>query len=325
MTEIAVAEKKDELVKIIKAADMDIEVQRLVKQAIAIKTVMATLMIPKVHYGVIEGTDKPTLFQPGADMLCSLFRLKPKYIVKETLVEKYIRYRTRCRLIHIPTREEWGEGMGAANSREKKYLNQSAGKLCPACAKPAIMVSKYNGGGWYCNPKRQGCGANFPENDKRLKEQAVVEVNADAVYDLDNTLLKMANKRAKVAAVLTATAASDVFDQDLEDLEDKAQGLAEDVATKAAESNGGAAKPNGNGGNGQSASNGNGAKRASPVQIRGLMEILQDRGVPFEKRLAWMNAQLASKGKKPIEQFNDLAAEDADKLTMAAKNGEGLE
>lgn len=42
-----------------------------------------------------------------------------------------------------------------------------------------------------------------------------------------NTVLKMAKKRALVDAVLTATAASDIFDQDLEDLEERAERVAE--------------------------------------------------------------------------------------------------
>ena len=38
-------------------------------------------------------------------------------------------------------------------------------------------------------------------------------------YEVDNTLLKMACKRAHVAAVLNGTAASDIFTQDVEDVE----------------------------------------------------------------------------------------------------------
>jgi hypothetical protein len=38
--------------------------------------------------------------------------------------------------------------------------------------------------------------------------------------DLANTILKMANKRAKMAMVLNVTAASDCFAQDLEDMDD---------------------------------------------------------------------------------------------------------
>ncbi|MGA1847246.1 hypothetical protein [Deferribacter abyssi] len=37
-------------------------------------------------------------------------------------------------------------------------------------------------------------------------------------YDIDNTILKMASKRALIAAVLNGTAASDIFTQDVEDL-----------------------------------------------------------------------------------------------------------
>ena len=42
---------------------------------------------------------------------------------------------------------------------------------------------------------------------------------SENVYELDNTILKMACKRALVAAVLNGTAASDIFTQDVEEME----------------------------------------------------------------------------------------------------------
>ena len=44
----------------------------------------------------------------------------------------------------------------------------------------------------------------------------------DNPWEYDNTLLKMAQKRALVAAVLNSTAASDIFTQDVEDLPSRA-------------------------------------------------------------------------------------------------------
>jgi hypothetical protein len=72
-----------------------------------------------------------------------------------------------------------------------------------------------------------------PEDRKRIAwkkyqnntyQQKQVRTNP---ADVANTILKMAKKRAQIDMTLTATAASDVFDQDLEDLP---EGVAEGVA-----------------------------------------------------------------------------------------------
>lgn len=204
----------------------DISVSRVLAQATAVQQLMQNMMKPDVHYGVIPGTQgkdgkapKNTLLQPGADLLCMLFRMRPKYsIISKTETEGRIAFTVRCRLVHITAGWDLGEGVGSANSRESRYLNQATAKLCPECQKPAIIAGKEEyGGGWLCYRKKDGCGAKFGIDDERIVGQSGV-VNNDKVWDLHNTILKIANKRAKVAAVLTATAASDIFTQDLEDL-----------------------------------------------------------------------------------------------------------
>jgi len=56
-------------------------------------------------------------------------------------------------------------------------------------------------------------------NSKEKKYRKQLEKSGETPHDLDNTFLKMACKRALVAAVLNATAASDIFTQDIEDLQ----------------------------------------------------------------------------------------------------------
>jgi hypothetical protein len=150
-----------------------------------------------------------------------MFRLRPEYeVVKLVEEEKWISVLIRCRLYNIATGEAWGEGLGSANTREKRYLNQASAKACPRCQKPAIIKGKEEyGGGWLCFEKKGGCKAKFKDGDKSIESQTG-EVQSDAVWDLHNTITKMACKRAKVGAVLTATGASDCFTQDLEDLID---------------------------------------------------------------------------------------------------------
>jgi len=200
------------------AYDEEFAVSRLVAQKTAIQKAMASVMKADEHYGKIPGTDKdkPTLLQPGADTLCFLFHLRTEF-EEMTAIERddFVFFKIRCRLFHKRTGEEWGSGIGSANSREKKYQAQTSAKSCPSCKKPSIFKSKE--GGWFCWKKKGGCGLNFKDGDKSIEEQAA-EVQPMAVWDLHNTILKMALKRAKVSAVLSSTAASDIFTQDLDDL-----------------------------------------------------------------------------------------------------------
>lgn len=62
-----------------------------------------------------------------------------------------------------------------------------------------------------------GCCSSM-ESKYRWRKQGGQKVENDAIEDLRNTVMKMAAKRALVAATLNATAASDIFTQDTEDL-----------------------------------------------------------------------------------------------------------
>lgn len=200
-------------------------VQRVLEQAINIQRCMQLTMVENVHYGVIPGTKQPSLYQPGADKIMLTFWLRPTFeVTQRIVVEGMIMYEVRCRVLHRTTGLEWGEGVGAANSREARYQNQALARVCPKCGRAAIIKGKAEyGGGYVCYRKKDGCGAQFKDDDEAIEKQAGV-VSADKVWDLQNTLYKMACKRAKVHAVINATAASDCFSQDLEDLE---EGLAE--------------------------------------------------------------------------------------------------
>jgi hypothetical protein len=204
------------------AVEDEFPIQRLVAQKASIQRAMTAVMKPDEHYGIIPGTgkNKPSLFQPGADTLCFLFRLRadyePVHVVEQ---ETWLAFTIRCRLFHIDTGKEWGSGMGSANSREKRYASQASAKSCPKCGKTTIIKGKDEyGGGWLCWKKQGGCDAKFKDGDATIENQAAIATTG--VWDLHNTIWKMACKRARVAAVLTATAASDCFTQDLEDLVD---------------------------------------------------------------------------------------------------------
>lgn len=208
---------------LVPVAEQEFSIDRLVQQKAVIQRAFGAVMKEGEHYGIIPGCQKPSLWQPGADTLCFMFRLRADYEVLTSIqTDGCISFTMRCRLYHIETGKEWGSGVGACNTREKRYSTQTSERICPKCQKKPGTIIKGKeeyGGGWVCWSKQGGCGAKFADDAPEMKT-VDVQVAAAGVWDLQNTILKMASKRAKVAAVLTATAASDIFTQDIEDLID---------------------------------------------------------------------------------------------------------
>lgn len=165
---------------------LELGAEDLVARTQKILEIKAKAMRENVHYGVIPGCRKPSLWKPGAEILCQGFRLAPEFMTTSTqdlnhslkwekwdydkrakvegVTKGYFEYDTQCTLIHIPTGEVWAKAVsGSCNNFEAKYRS--------------------------LNP-----------------------------YDVKNTLEKMSEKRALVAAVLIGVGASDIFTQDIEDL-----------------------------------------------------------------------------------------------------------
>ena len=189
----------------------------LQRQVGSIQAAMKGVMIEGTHFGVIPGTDKPTLLKPGAEKICMMFRLLPDF--REEIVELgqgHREYRVRCELRH--QNQQIAVGLGSCSTMESKYRWRAAERTCPKCDKPAIIKGQEKfGGGWLCWAKKGGCGAKFSDTDKAITAQVVGRMENPDIADLYNTCLKMASKRAHVAATLSATAASDIFTQGMED------------------------------------------------------------------------------------------------------------
>ena len=205
-----------------------------------------------MDYGVIPGTERKgskddgptnrahTLLKPGAEKLCTLFGLVPEfedYRVTENWEQGLFYYAYRCKLMRGDRLV--ASGIGSANSREKKY--RRAARVCPECGAAAIKRSKYPPKGqpnavpgWYCEDRSGGCGRSFAADDPKLIEQKTVTDPNDAA-DQINTLQKMAQKRALVAATLIATNASEFFTQDAEDMIIDAEVISEPRREPAAE------------------------------------------------------------------------------------------
>ena len=119
-------------------------------------------------FGIIPGTQKPTLLKPGAEKILMLLGLTSEYELVEKVQDydkAFFAFTVRCTLLKNDLKIT--EGLGHANTREKRYVSGKQG---------------------------------------------------DA-YTLANTVLKMAKKRSQVDATLTVAALSEIFTQDLEDMD----------------------------------------------------------------------------------------------------------
>ena len=204
---------------------------QLVERRKLIEGAMSELMRDGEHYGVIPGTErkdkdgkdisKPTLLQPGAQLLCSAFMLEPQFDTRKSFAgDGHLDVEAFCTLVHIPTQTAAvTRAEGYCTTREERYAYRWANRTCPECGKPAVLRSK-DKPEWFCWRKRDGCGRSFADGTPGAAALAIQEegkVPNPNLADTYNTVVKMAEKRALVAAVLLATGASDVFTQDLED------------------------------------------------------------------------------------------------------------
>src|SRR3990167_6402939 len=202
-------------------ADSPLSVKDIREQINLIQGVMKDAMQDKVHFGTIPGCgDKPTLLKPGAEKLSLLFRLAPEYMVQATNLEGGHReFAITCTLRHIVTGQNWGQGVGSCSTMESKYRWRNEGRKCPSCGTEAIIKGKQEyGGGWLCFAKKGGCGTKWEDGDAIIENLTTTKTENTDLADQYNTILKMAKKRAHVDAILTATAASDIFTQDIEDM-----------------------------------------------------------------------------------------------------------
>jgi len=180
--------------------EREMTTQELMAQSIRIHEVLTKVMVKDIHYGVIPGTQKPTLYQAGAEKICSTFRLAPRYDVDDLSdpQENFYRYRAKCSLHTIRDGLFVGSAMGEASSAEEKYQWEAA-----------VCQEQYDA----TDPSR-----------KRIKFKKVREGGHEEILqvqrncaDLANTVLKIACKRAFLSAVKGATAASDILDVDLDE------------------------------------------------------------------------------------------------------------
>ena len=120
--------KKREIVSAAQTQISPVSNRAIAQTAEHYKTMIAFVsaqMKKGLDYGVIPGTQKPTLLKPGAEKLCKLFGLRPSYELIHSIADfekPLFFYHFRCSLVRQG--ETVGQGDGSANSREKKYEAQ---------------------------------------------------------------------------------------------------------------------------------------------------------------------------------------------------------
>ena len=165
---------------------------------------------PKTDYGKIPGCgNKPVLFKPGAEKFCRLFKLRPTFEIVDRIVDyekDLFHYHYRCTLYRFG--EMVGQCDGLANSKENKFNRKLL--TCPKCGSTESVMKDKNRDSYYCWTKKGGCGAN------NLSKKSVS--SGDTVFDYNsvNTIIKMAQKRSLVGAVLVTCSASEYFTQDFD-------------------------------------------------------------------------------------------------------------
>lgn len=202
----------------------EISVAEVVAQHEKIVQIMQAVMREGVHYGIIPGVGKPSLFKAGAESINVALRLAPHYQSEKIWHDDgHLTVSVVCTLRHIPTGLEISTGEGLCTTRESGYAWRKGERVCPECGEPQVREGKPRDGrpgNWYCWKKQGGCGATWDldsEQGAAFRSMETGKVPNPDLADTYNTVLKMADKRALIAAVLNGTAASDVFTQDVED------------------------------------------------------------------------------------------------------------
>lgn len=177
-----------------------LENKRIVQQ------VMESVMKKDVHFGIIPGCKQPSLYKAGSEALLSTFHVSAEPLVEEFVTRDTkgrvteIRYRVKCIGRHSPSDRIVGYGIGECSTGEDKYAWRRA-----------VCIEEYE---LADETQRR---VKWGKWNGRTQKTEQVSVSPS---DMANTVLKMAKKRAQIDMTLTTLGCSDIFSQDLEDLDE---------------------------------------------------------------------------------------------------------
>lgn len=223
--------------------DSALSVGQVVQQRHLVMSLMREAMTEGQHYGKIPGCgDKPSLLQPGAQLMATTFRLFPSYEIRDVTLENGHReYTVICTMHHDGVKI--AEGLGFCSSMESKHRYRSAEAIVEDTGDPVPRAY------WDNEDKKAALAQLSVAYDgqkvrtKKIEGQwriVIVKGGGEGKSenpnpaDVFNTVLKMAKKRAYVDATISATACNDLFTQDLEDIRENIKAVEAEVVEESA-------------------------------------------------------------------------------------------
>jgi len=168
-------------------------------------------------FGTVPGTDKPTLYKPGAERVNGALGLTPRFRIVEQEVDhdRVVPWRK------TKHKYEWKNGKKGRKIGEEVVTGESYGlyRYVVECE----LVHRESG-----QVVASCIGSCSTMESKYI----------DRPRDCENTALKMAGKRSYVGATLLAAGLSDQFTQDVEDLPREMFERGDDEGTAASAANG---------------------------------------------------------------------------------------
>ena len=173
-----------------------------------------------------------SLYKPGAEKLLEVYGYACFYevVTKRVLMPEdplnpfrphgpYFEWDIIAHVYSKRSGNELGQGVGSCNSMETKYRYRDGKRKCPACGEEALMYGKpeYGKGEfkgvkhWLCYARNGGCGESFKVNEPKIVDQEVGKIPNPDMWDIMNTIEKMAAKRAIVHAAISLTRSGGLF------------------------------------------------------------------------------------------------------------------
>lgn len=171
-------------------------------------------------FAMIPGTTKKNLLQPGAQKVCSFLNVYPQYELQSREIGDpaagHVEWTVTCRLFSRASGQQVGEGVGSCTSMESRYRYRGGEvELTDMPVPKSYWVDR--------DPAVLGGKNHVAKKDENgrwvIGIKTGEKVENPNVWDVRNTVLKIAKKRSFVDATITMANLSEFFTQDLEDLD----------------------------------------------------------------------------------------------------------
>jgi hypothetical protein len=170
------------------------------------------IMVKDEDFGTVPGTQKATLYKPGAEKLCELYGFAA--LVKSKTEERdfetgWYRVEFTLQLVHRASGVVIGEGVGECSTFESKYRYRwvSENKVPSYLDKEDLL---------------------FEEKEGTYGPYRSYRIPNEDLFSQWNTVLKMAYKRAYVGITLQCTRSSGIFTQEEAEMDEYADVPEED-------------------------------------------------------------------------------------------------